>query len=98
MPAAATTHLRGTRYLLFYTETVPAHTGKPTGRTTMAKKRTDRRSDAAPASGQAATPKTVSASKVGLSLTISDKALKDFDRIQEKTIKAAEADQKFSRG
>ena len=64
----------------------------------MAKKSTDRTSDAAPTSDQAAKPKTVPASKVGLSLTISDKALKDFDRIQEKTIKAAEKDQKFSWG
>ena len=62
----------------------------------MVTKRTDRRLDTAPASGQAAGPKTVPASKVGLSLTISDKALKDFDRIQEETIKAAEKDQKFS--
>ena len=62
----------------------------------MASKRTDRRSDAAPASAPAAKPKTVPANKVGLSLTISDKALKDFDRKQEETIKAAEQDQKFS--
>ena len=62
----------------------------------MATRRTDRRLVPAPASGQIAGPKTVPASKVGLSLTISDKALKDFDRIQERTIKAAEKGQKFS--
>ena len=38
----------------------------------------------------------IPASKVGLSLKISAKALKDFERIQEETIKAAEKDQKFS--
>lgn len=64
----------------------------------MATNRTDRGSDPTPKSGKALGPKTVPASKVGLSLTISDKALKDFDQIQEKTIKAAEKDQKFSWG
>ena len=64
----------------------------------MAKKRTDRRIDAAPIFDQAAKPKTVPASEVGLSLTISNEVLKDFDRIQEKTIKAAEKDPKFSWG
>ena len=49
-----------------------------------------------PDTGQAPKRKTIAASRVGLSLTISDKALKDFDRIQEETIKAAEKDQKFS--
>lgn len=62
----------------------------------MATKRTDRSPDPTPESSQAITPKTVSANKVGLSLTISDKALKEFDRIQEETIKSAEKDQKFS--
>ena len=40
--------------------------------------------------------KTIAARKVGLSLTISEEALKEFDRIQEETIRAAEKDQKFS--
>ena len=62
----------------------------------MAKQRADRSPDTKPDSGPAAGPKTVSAREVGLSLTISDKALKDFDRKQEETIKAAENDQKFS--
>ena len=62
----------------------------------MAKQRADRSPDTKPDSGPAAGPKTVPARKVGLSLTISDKALKDFDRKQEETIKAAENDQKFS--
>ena len=40
--------------------------------------------------------KMIPASKIGISLTISDEALEEFDRIQEKTIKAAQEDQKFS--
>ena len=62
----------------------------------MATKRTDHSPDPTPETGQAPNRKTIAACEVGLSLTISDKALKDFDRIQEKTIKAAEKDQKFS--
>ena len=62
----------------------------------MTTKRRGRSQDPTPQSGQTLGPKTVSATKVGLSLTISDKALKDFDRKQEETIKAAEQDQKFS--
>ena len=62
----------------------------------MATRPTDRRPDPTPESDQGSGPKTVPASKVGLSLTISDKALKDFDRKQEETINAAEKAQKFS--
>ena len=62
----------------------------------MATKRTDHSPDPIPETGQAPKQKTIAASKVGLSLTISDKTLKDFDRIQEETIKAAEKEQKFS--
>ena len=62
----------------------------------MATKPTDRRPDPTPESNQGFGPKTVPASEVGLSLTISDKALKDFDRKQEEIIKAAEKDQRFS--
>ena len=40
--------------------------------------------------------KTISASKVGVTLRISDKTLRELDRIQEETIKAAQEDQKFS--
>ena len=39
---------------------------------------------------------TISASDVGVTLRISDEALKELDRIQEKNIKAAQEDQKFS--
>lgn len=62
----------------------------------MAKKRTGRRPNAESTSGQNTKPKTVPASEVGLSLTISDKALKEFDRKQEVAIKATENDQNFS--
>ena len=62
----------------------------------MAKQRTDRSPDTKLDSGPTAGPKTVPAHEVGLSLTISDKALKEFDRKQEETIKAAENDRKFS--
>ena len=40
--------------------------------------------------------KTIPASKVGVTLRISEKALKEIDRIQEKTIRAAQEDRKFS--
>ena len=36
------------------------------------------------------------ASDVGVTLKISDKALRTLDQIQEETIKAAQEDQKFS--
>ena len=98
MPTTAVKRLCGTRYFLFYTDTVPGHTGKPTGRTIMARKREIRSAATTPKSDSPAGPKTVPASKVGLSLTISEKTLKDFDRIQEKTIKAVEKDQNFSWG
>ena len=62
----------------------------------MTKKRTNHSTDPTQDTGQAPTRKTVAASDVGLSLTISDEALKKFDRIQEETIKTIEKDQKFS--
>ena len=39
---------------------------------------------------------TIPASEVGVTLTISDKALKKLERIQEETVMAAQEDQKFS--
>ena len=39
---------------------------------------------------------TIPASEVGVTLTISNEALKELDRIQEETIKAAQEGQKFS--
>ena len=62
----------------------------------MASERTDHSTDPTPDTGQAPKRKTIAASEVGLSLTISDKALKELERIQEETIKAAQEDQKFS--
>lgn len=58
----------------------------------MATKPTDSRSE----TSKAPKKRRIPASKVGLSLTISDDTLKEFDRIQEETIQAAEKDQKFS--
>ena len=40
--------------------------------------------------------KTIAAAKVGLTLTLTDEAMKGFDHIQEETIKSAEKDQNFS--
>ena len=39
---------------------------------------------------------TILASDVGVTLTISNKALEELDRIQEETIKAVQEGQKFS--
>ena len=62
----------------------------------MATEQSDHSTQPTPKTDQPAERKTIAASKVGLSLTISDKALKEFDRIQEETIRAVEKDQKFS--
>ena len=62
----------------------------------MTTKPTDHNTDPKPHAGQDPERKTIPASEVGLSLTISDEALKEFDRIQEETIKAAEKNQDFS--
>ena len=64
----------------------------------MATKGSDDSKESTPETGGAPKRKTIAASKVGLSLTISHKTLKEFEQIQEKTIKAAEKDQKFSWG
>ena len=39
---------------------------------------------------------TLPASDVGVTLRISDEALRELERIQEETVKAAQEDQKFS--
>ena len=62
----------------------------------MTTEQTDHTTDPKPDASQAPERKTIPASQVGLSLTISDEALKEFDRIQEQTIKAAEKNQDFS--
>lgn len=64
----------------------------------MASKRTKEGAEPTTDTGRVPKRKTIAASKVGLSLTISDKTLKEFDRKQEETIKAAEKDQNFSWG
>ena len=58
----------------------------------------ERPRDAAPSQDTAQGSKrtTIPASVVGVTLTISDKALEKLDRIQEETIKAAQEGQKFS--
>ena len=62
----------------------------------MSKKQTQRSARSAPDADRASKPKTVAASKVGLSLTIKGEALKEFDRIQAETTKQADEIQKFS--
>lgn len=62
----------------------------------MSTKPSSRGARPTPDATRASKPKTVSASKVGLSLTIKDKALKEFDRIQSETTNQAEEIQKFS--
>ena len=62
----------------------------------MTTKRMVHSTDPKPDVGQGPGRKTILASEVGLSLTISDKALKEFDRIQEETVRAAEKNQNFS--
>lgn len=62
----------------------------------MATKPSDPSTDPTPDRGGSIERKSVPASSVGLSLTLSDKALRDFDRKQEETIKAAEKDREFS--
>ncbi len=62
----------------------------------MTTDRTDERIGPEHDANQTSTRKTILASEVGLSLTISDKALKEFDRIQEETVRAAEKNQNFS--
>ena len=62
----------------------------------MAAKRTEHSTNPKTDVGEAPKRKTILASEVGLSLTLSDETLKEFDRIQEETIRAAEKEQKFS--
>lgn len=60
----------------------------PTGRT--------RDSDRAREAAERSTRRTIAASDVGVTLRISDQALKELDKIREETIKASQEDQKFS--
>jgi hypothetical protein len=61
----------------------------------MTTKPKDHSTNPTPDTGQVHKRKTIAASEVGLSLTISDKTLREFDRIQEETIKAAMKNRKI---
>ena len=62
----------------------------------MTTERTDNDTDPKPEAGHAPERRTILASEVGLSLTLSEETIKEFDRIQEETIRSAEKDQNFS--
>ena len=66
------------------------------GGTSMTNKKTPR--DPAPSQDPAQVSKrtVIPADEVGVTLTISNKALEEVDRIQEESIKAAQEGQKFS--
>ena len=71
-------------------------TKQRTRRITMPARHT--RDSATPSRETTESPKgtTISARDVGVTLKVSDKALKELDRIQEEAIKAAQEDPKFS--
>lgn len=62
----------------------------------METRQTEHSKDPMPEGVEAADRQTIPASEVGLSLTLGDEALKEFDRVQEDNIKAAENNQNFS--
>ena len=62
----------------------------------MTTERTDNDTNPKPEAGHVPERRTIPASEVGLSLTLTDETLKEFDRIQGETIRAAEKDQNFS--
>lgn len=62
----------------------------------MSNRETPRAPDRSKETTQVPKRTTIPASDVGITLTISDKALKEIDRIQEENIKAAQEGQKFS--
>ena len=62
----------------------------------MTTRQTPRRASAPRKTTDVSGRTTIPASDVGVTLRISDKALKELDQIQEETIKAAQEDQKFS--
>ena len=62
----------------------------------MATERTDNNEDPKREADRVPERRTIPASEVGLSLTLSEETLKEFDRIQAETIRAAEKDQNFS--
>ena len=62
----------------------------------MADKENARESASSQGTAHVSKRTTIPASDVGVTLTISKKALEELDRIQEETIKAAQEGQKFS--
>ena len=62
----------------------------------MTTRQTPRSSSASREATDVSERTTIPASAVGVTLRISDKALRKLDQIQEETIKAAQEDQKFS--
>lgn len=62
----------------------------------MAAKRINSSPNTGVDTGQTFERETIAANEVGLSLSLSDEALKGFERIQEETVRAAEKDQNFS--
>ncbi len=62
----------------------------------MTTERTDNSTNPNPDTEQTVERETIPAIEVGLSLSLSDEAMKEFDRIQEEVIRAAEKDQNFS--
>ena len=62
----------------------------------MTEKESPREPAASEETVQVSKRKTIPAGDVGVTLTISDKALEEVDRNQEETIKAAQKVQKFS--
>ena len=62
----------------------------------MSKKKTPRAAERSRLPPPKSKRTTIPASDVGVTLTISDEALEEIDRIQEENIKAAREGQKFS--
>lgn len=62
----------------------------------MTTERTENDTDPRPEADRVPERRTIPASEVGLSLTLSEETIKEFDRIQKETIRAAEKDQNFS--
>lgn len=60
------------------------------------KDKTARTSDRAPPVARSSSRPTIPAKDVGVTLTISKRALEEMDRIHDETIKAAQEAQKFS--
>ena len=62
----------------------------------MTTRKTPRGASPSREAGDVSERTTIPASDVGVTLRISDEALRELDQIQEETIKAAQENQKFS--